>query len=148
MKATRKRKPEVLPGQLDLFDPDGGQPAIDQTTRQHPSAAITMQPSASESKIRAMTPTVKPAQRRGRPLKIEEPDEKAASPVCASPGTDEWWNSRMVCAFLKISRKTLWERRRMTNLNFPRPAQLGGARNLYRASAIREWAERMANAEY
>jgi predicted DNA-binding transcriptional regulator AlpA len=50
----------------------------------------------------------------------------------------------MACSFLKISRKTLWERRRDPALKFPQPVHLGGARNLYRASAIRAWAERMA----
>jgi len=58
--------------------------------------------------------------------------------------TDEWWTTRMTCAFLKISRKTLWERRRDPELSFPQPVQLGGTRNLYRASAIRSWTERMA----
>lgn len=48
---------------------------------------------------------------------------------------------------LKISRKTLWERRKDKSLGFPRPVQLGGARNLYRASAIRNWAEAMAQEE-
>ena len=61
-----------------------------------------------------------------------------------SAATDEWWTTRMTCAFLKISRKTLWERRRDPDLDFPQPVQLGGTRNLYRASAIREWAEAMA----
>lgn len=51
----------------------------------------------------------------------------------------------MACSFLKISRKTLWERRRDAALSFPQPVQLGGTRNLYRASAIRGWAERMAS---
>jgi len=50
----------------------------------------------------------------------------------------------MTCAFLKISRKTLWERRRDPGLNFPQPVQLGGTRNLYRASSIRGWAEALA----
>jgi predicted DNA-binding transcriptional regulator AlpA len=63
------------------------------------------------------------------------------------PAADEWWTTRMTCAFLKISRKTLWERRKDKSLGFPRPVQLGGARNLYRASAIRNWAEAMAQEE-
>lgn len=50
----------------------------------------------------------------------------------------------MTCAFLKISRKTLWERRRDPSLNFPQPVQLGGTRNVYRASAVRGWADRMS----
>ena len=60
------------------------------------------------------------------------------------PAADEWWTTRMTCAFLKISRKTLWERRKDQSLGFPPPVQLGGARNLYRASAIRSWADAMA----
>lgn len=68
-------------------------------------------------------------------------------PPSASPAplaSDEWWTTRMACSFLKISRKTLWERRRDPTLSFPQPVQLGGTRNLYRASAIRGWAESMA----
>jgi predicted DNA-binding transcriptional regulator AlpA len=57
---------------------------------------------------------------------------------------DEWWTTRMTCAFLKISRKTLWERRRDPDLDFPQPVQLGGTRNVYRASAVKAWAEGMA----
>jgi predicted DNA-binding transcriptional regulator AlpA len=53
----------------------------------------------------------------------------------------------MVCAFLKISRKTLWERRRKAALHFPRPVNLGGSRNVYRASAVRDWVEAKALAE-
>lgn len=63
------------------------------------------------------------------------------------PAADEWWTTRMTCAFLKISRKTLWERRKDESLGFPQPVQLGGARNLYRASAIRSWAESIARAQ-
>lgn len=65
----------------------------------------------------------------------------------AVQATDEWWTTRMTCAFLKISRKTLWERRRDQSLNFPEPVQLGGSRNLYRASAIRSWADKIAAAK-
>lgn len=67
----------------------------------------------------------------------------AANPL--PPAADEWWTTRMTCAFLKISRKTLWERRKDESLGFPQPVQLGGARNLYRASAVRSWAERIAD---
>lgn len=64
-----------------------------------------------------------------------------------NPAPDEWWTTQMVCAFLKVSRKTLWERRRNTALAFPRPVNLGGSRNVYRASAVRAWAESKALAE-
>jgi len=92
---------------------------------------------------------------RGRPRKLTPPVTTLA-PAKPEPARDlhtqklrdEWWNSQMVCDFLKISRKTLWERRRAKDLNFPKPNLLGGVRNLYRAAAIREWAERMADAEF
>ena len=58
--------------------------------------------------------------------------------------TDQWWTTDQVCAFLKLGRKAIWERRRNPLLEFPKPANLGGGRNHYRASAIRDWAERMA----
>jgi len=98
-----------------------------------------------------------PAPAPPRPAAIQVPPKPANDrPVAAvrrnpSPApfhppatTDEWWTTRMTCAFLKISRKTLWERRRDPTLNFPQPVQLGGTRNLYRASAIRDWAEELA----
>lgn len=76
-----------------------------------------------------------------------EPARRPAPAPAAPAATDEWWTTRMACSFLKISRKTLWERRRDEALGFPQPVQLGGSRNLYRASAIRGWAERMATRE-
>ncbi len=87
------------------------------------------------------TTIVRPPETRARPKPPASlpPEEPVAS--------DEWWTTRMVCAFLKISRKTLWERRRNAMLDFPRPVNLGGSRNVYRASAVRAWAETMAIAE-
>jgi predicted DNA-binding transcriptional regulator AlpA len=59
-------------------------------------------------------------------------------------GADEWWTTETVCAFLKLGRMAIWERRRNPAFAFPKPANLGGGRNHYRASAIRLCAERMA----
>lgn len=53
---------------------------------------------------------------------------------------DEWWTTEMVCAFLKIGRKALWERRRNVTLAMPRAYRMAGKRNLYRSAEIREWA--------
>jgi|GEM_PF-4572492 len=87
------------------------------------------------------TPPPEPANDRRAP-----PERPKPAPVSnpLPPAADEWWTTRMTCAFLKISRKTLWERRKDESLGFPQPVQLGGARNLYRASAIRSWADAMA----
>lgn len=76
-----------------------------------------------------------------------KPKPPNAAPLEAPVISDEWWTTRMVCAFLKISRKTLWERRRNSALDFPRPVNLGGSRNVYRASNVRAWADAMALAE-
>ena len=53
---------------------------------------------------------------------------------------DEWWTTEMVCVFLKIGRKALWERRRNASLAMPRAYRMAGKRNLYRSEEIREWA--------
>lgn len=84
-----------------------------------------------------------PSPANGRP---EPPARPKSTPATnpLPPAADEWWTTRMTCAFLKISRKTLWERRKDQSLGFPHPVQLGGARNLYRASAVRNWAESIA----
>lgn len=69
-----------------------------------------------------------------------------AVPEVQSDGldADEWWTTERVGAFLKLGRKAIWRRRRNPIFAFPKPANLGGGRNHYRASAIRMWAERMA----
>lgn len=78
------------------------------------------------------------------PAAVPARRDSAPAAFPAVQATDEWWTTRMTCSFLKISRKTLWERRRDPSLAFPQPVQLGGARNLYRAAAVRGWAERIA----
>ncbi len=52
----------------------------------------------------------------------------------------EWWTTETVCAFLKIGRKALWERRRDPTLAVPRAYRIAGKRNLYRAPEIKDWA--------
>jgi predicted DNA-binding transcriptional regulator AlpA len=170
---TRK-KSLALPGQLDLFGAgqvaNAQKPANDPLAQIPPKSAGIISAVAPGSAAQTKAPQLDaPAQTpppsaansnapenrpRGRPRKLTPPVTTTA-PVKTEPARDphvqalrdEWWNSQMVCVFLKISRKTLWERRRAKDLNFPQPNLLGGARNLYRASAIREWAERMADAE-
>lgn len=98
-------------------------------------------------------PLPAPARPTPMPVPPKAANDRPVAPVRRNPPpattqppttTDEWWTTRMTCAFLKISRKTLWERRRDPVLNFPQPVHLGGTRNLYRASAIRGWAENLA----
>jgi predicted DNA-binding transcriptional regulator AlpA len=149
MSASTKNAELSLPGQMDLF---GG--AAPKESTKEGAASQLVEPSRLEAANDQAPParTVNPKSRfrTGRPIKIETvptPPDPRPDPAIWAP-REEWWTSKMVCAFLKISRKTLWERRRTEGLGFPQPVQMGGARNLYRASAVRTWAEGMANAEY
>ncbi|MFN7056475.1 helix-turn-helix transcriptional regulator [Hyphomonas sp.] len=105
-----------------------------------PARAVPAPPSA---RLVAKPVQAAPSSERSGPVMRTPP----AGPVVSPAGPDEWWTTRMTCAFLKISRKTLWERRRDPSLDFPQPVQLGGTRNLYRARAVRGWAEGMAARE-
>lgn len=135
-RAKARRAPTVLPGQLDLFG------ALDQ--RATAEAPAKRAPIKTAQKL-APKPIQQPRTRPGEgPATATVPVPPPPEPKPGSPSLDEWWTTRIVCAFLKISRKTLWERRRNKDLGFPSPLHLGSARNLYRASAVRAWAERMA----
>ncbi len=49
---------------------------------------------------------------------------KPASPkVMIATGweNDEWWTTAMVCAYLKLGRKAIWERTRNPKIGFPKP---------------------------
>lgn len=149
MSASRKNAEPSLPGQMDLF----GGSAPKASTKEEAAVQFveaSRLEAANDQAPPARTANPKTRFRSGRPIKIETaliPPDPGPDPANWAP-REEWWTSKMVCAFLKISRKTLWERRRTEGLGFPQPVQLGGARNLYRASAVRAWAEGMANAEY
>lgn len=153
-----KKRPSILPGQLDLFgapqaaNAPSPKPANDALAQMNPPEPA---PFVAPSKPKAANANELVKRPRGRPRKTPPlacvsdtaaPRQKPHD-VQTQAVRDEWWNSQMVCAFLKISRKTLWERRRAKDLNFPKPVLLGGVRNLYRSAAIKEWAERMADAE-
>ena len=69
---------------------------------------------------------------------------KLASPkVMISKGweNDEWWTTAMVCAYLKLGRKAIWERTRNPKIGFPKPTHFGSCRHRWRAGEVRAWAE-------
>lgn len=108
-----------------------------------PASQFDLFSARSEPPRRAVPAAPPPEPANDRPERPARP-KPVPVPNPLPPAADEWWTTRMTCAFLKISRKTLWERRKDESLGFPQPVQLGGARNLYRASAVRNWAEAMA----
>jgi predicted DNA-binding transcriptional regulator AlpA len=54
--------------------------------------------------------------------------------------TDEWWTTSMVCSFLKLGRKAIWERQRHPDLAFPQAFHFGSMRHRWRSEEIRNWA--------
>jgi len=54
---------------------------------------------------------------------------------------DEWWTTAMVCAYLKLGRKAIWERTRNPKIGFPKPTHFGSCRHRWRAGEVKAWAE-------
>lgn len=58
-----------------------------------------------------------------------------------SPLDDEWWTTAMVCAYLKLGKRALWDIRRDPSKGFPVALKPGGKVNLFRALDVRAWLE-------
>jgi predicted DNA-binding transcriptional regulator AlpA len=57
-----------------------------------------------------------------------------------NPINDEWWTLAMVCAYLKLGRRALWDIRRDETGQFPVPIKPGGKICLFCAEEVRRWA--------
>lgn len=55
------------------------------------------------------------------------------------PLDDEWWTTAMVCSYLKLKRRALWDIRRDPGKAFPAAIKPGGKVNLFRAEDVRVW---------
>ena len=55
------------------------------------------------------------------------------------PLDDEWWTTAMVCSYLKLKRRALWDIRRDPAKAFPAAVKPGGKVNLFRAEDERVW---------
>lgn len=92
-------------------------------------------------------PTEKPLQPTSAVLPGEvAPSQPRTSRQPAVPATsrwvdDEWWTLAMVCAYLKLGRKAVWERKRDPKLGFPQPVCLGSSRPRWRGNDVRTWAD-------
>lgn len=63
----------------------------------------------------------------------------AMSSVSIRPLDDEWWTTAMVCSYLKLKRRALWDIRRDPDKAFPAAVKPGGKVNLFRAEDVRVW---------
>jgi len=61
------------------------------------------------------------------------------SSVSVRPLDDEWWTTAMVCSYLKLKRRALWDIRRDPAKAFPAAVKPGGKVNLFRAEDVRVW---------
>jgi predicted DNA-binding transcriptional regulator AlpA len=61
------------------------------------------------------------------------------SSVSIRPLDDEWWTTAMVCSYLKLKRRALWDIRRDPTKAFPAAVKPGGKVNLFRAEDVRVW---------
>jgi predicted DNA-binding transcriptional regulator AlpA len=52
---------------------------------------------------------------------------------------DEWWTTAMVCVYLKLGRKAIWERTRNPKIGFPKPSHFGSSRHRWRAGEVKAW---------
>lgn len=59
--------------------------------------------------------------------------------VSVRPLDDEWWTTAMVCSYLKLKRRALWDIRRDPAKAFPAAVKPGGKVNLFRAEDVRVW---------
>ncbi|WP_395777586.1 helix-turn-helix transcriptional regulator [Aquidulcibacter sp.] len=145
-----KRKPEPAhSAQLDMF---GGwaQPANEQTSPSLPAVADPLTIEAANDQIESISLD-------GPVSELREPDvaEFAAPEAVVSRlqvpvapvkppqnwENDEWWTTAMVCAYLKLGRKAIWERTRNPKIGFPKPTHFGSCRHRWRAGEVRAWAE-------
>ena len=53
---------------------------------------------------------------------------------------DEWWTTAMVCGYLKLGRKAIWERQRDPRYKFPKTVHFGSMRQRWRSDEVRAWA--------
>jgi predicted DNA-binding transcriptional regulator AlpA len=152
-----KRKPAPT-SQLDMFgglnssgDPS---PATASETTEVPTAAserhraeakpandmppVQTQPDADTEADTASTQTP-PEAALEAPPPAREP-RKPAIPCSSTWVDEEWWTLSMVCAYLKLGRKAVWERKRDPKLGFPQPVRLGSSRPRWRGPDVRAWA--------
>lgn len=160
--ANRKTTPT---SQLDMFgalastsaeQPKPAQlapaPGPEQAAAPKPPREVALTPApANDRRGPRSAPTLAPADEQPEPTKVAPIEEAAPSPPRASrkppvPATsrwidDEWWTLAMVCAYLKLGRKAVWERKRDPKLHFPQPVCLGSSRPRWRGADVRGWAD-------
>lgn len=138
-----KRNPDpTTTSQLDMFGALSEAPAASK-----PAVPITaVAPAANDlgaAKRVPAAPTSEPANdAAGCEAEATAPRQPRPATIHSTTGwvDDEWWTLAMVCAYLKLGRKAVWERKRDPKLGFPQPVTLGSSRPRWRGQDVRAWA--------
>lgn len=138
-----KRKPDpASASQLDMFGALADPPMASRPAAAEPSIA----PAANDQGVAKQAPAA-PASEPSNDAAIREaeaPSRRQPRPATIHTTTgwvdDEWWTLAMVCAYLKLGRKAVWERKRDPKLGFPQPVTLGSSRPRWRGQDVRAWA--------
>jgi predicted DNA-binding transcriptional regulator AlpA len=138
-----KRKTDVsLSGQLDLFGalpiPVELQtkqaerhlsptPANDAVSVRHVQSMEIPQNGEEKLSLASLVPS------------IYKPSSKAKILSTRAWLSDEWWTLSMICVYLQVSRKTIWNRQQDSKVHFPQPVCMGSSRPRWRSAEIRAW---------
>jgi predicted DNA-binding transcriptional regulator AlpA len=135
-----KRKSDLtLVGQLDMFS---GLPSAPIERVEAVAAAndVWMAPVPAQCQdVECATPLV--AALPKIPQIGKSPPQKAYELALA----DEWWTLNMVCAYLKLGRKAVWERKRDPLIGFPKAVCHGSSRPRWRSQEVRAWADQSSH---
>jgi predicted DNA-binding transcriptional regulator AlpA len=138
-----KRKPDPsLAGQLDMF---GILSLPVQVQSKKSQAHVNPLPANDVAHaISVQVPEVTLNTDVRPPLGIEDESVVKPSPKAKVLSTrvwlgDDWWTLSMVCAYLQVSRKTIWNRQRDRYVQFPQPVCMGSSRPRWRSAEVREW---------
>jgi predicted DNA-binding transcriptional regulator AlpA len=138
-----KRNPDpTTTSQLDMFGALSDAP----TVAMPPASEPAMTPAANDQGVAKTVPAAATSDPENDAAGSED---EAPPPRQPRPATihfttgwvdDEWWTLAMVCAYLKLGRKAVWERKRDPKLGFPQPVTLGSSRPRWRGQDVRAWA--------
>jgi predicted DNA-binding transcriptional regulator AlpA len=135
-----KRKSDLsLAGQLDMFSGLPNAP-IEQVEAVEAANDVWMAPVPAHCQDVECAAALGTSQPR-IPRVGKSPSEKAYDLALA----DEWWTLNMVCAYLKLGRKAVWERKRDPLIGFPKAVCHGSSRPRWRSQEVRAWADQSSH---
>jgi predicted DNA-binding transcriptional regulator AlpA len=136
--AKRKSDP-TLAGQLDMFGGLLSSP-IERVEAVEAANDVWMAPvPAQYQDVERGTPLVT------APPKVPQISKSTSDKAYDLALADEWWTLNMVCAYLKLGRKAVWERKRDPLIGFPKAVCHGSSRPRWRSQEVRAWADQSSH---